>query len=96
VEGKDGGAWVSPSLSLPLPIKTCAIVMLLMAVAGGPDLASRWVDLVPRRLDLALAAWGWCRRAPSWSVGFLHDSSLGTLAGGASGIGVGGTLPSPP
>jgi hypothetical protein len=79
--------YLPPSLSLPLSIKTCTIVMLLMAVVGGPDPASRWVDLVPHRLDLALAAWGWCRHAPSWSVGFLRDSSLGTSAGGASSTG---------
>ena len=97
VEGKDGGGQVSPSLSLSIPIPllviTCAVVALLMVVAGGPDPASLWVDLVPRRLDPAPAAWGWCWRVSGWSVGFRRDSSRGTSAGGDSGTGAGRPLP---
>jgi len=75
VEGKDGGGQASPFLSislspslppslylsLPLQVKTCAVVVLLMVVVGGPDSASLWVDLAPRWLGPALAACRLCR-----------------------------------
>jgi len=63
VEGKDGGGQASPFLStpLPLPLKTCAVVVLFMVVAGSPDPATLWVDLAPRSLDPALATRRWCR-----------------------------------
>jgi hypothetical protein len=77
----------------PSPSEDLRRRRLFMVVAGGPNLASLWVDLVPRRLDSALEAWGWYRHASGRSVGFRRNSSRGTSPGGASGTRAGGPLP---
>ena len=82
-------------LPLPLPVEIYALVVLLMVVVGGSNLVSLRVDLDPRRLDLSLAACGWCRRASGcssaagllwWASGrlALPSPALGRLRAGAA------------